>query len=96
MVLVCETRVVIVCIIPKALRSHTNALARHLANYTLYNNLVLWDVAIVLDLSSDRVNNLLGPVFCVSVLIFFLSQHSFNHRLDDDFDFGWVESEIRN
>ena len=96
MVLVCETRVVIVCIIPKALRSYTNSLARHLANYTLHDNLVLWDVAIVLDLSSDRVNNLLSPVFGVSVLIFFVSQHSFNHRLDDDFDFGWVESENRN
>ena len=71
-VLVGEARVVVVGVIPEALGGHTHSLARDLANHTLHDDLVLGDVAVVLDLRSDRIHDLLGPVLGVGVLVLFV------------------------
>ena len=92
-ILVRETCVVIICVVPKALGCYTHTLASHLADNTLNNNLVLRDVAIVFDLRSNCVDNLLSPVLSVSMFILFIGQHSFDHILNDDFDFRWIKSD---
>ena len=70
-ILIRITRVVIICVIPKALGGNANTLACHLTNDTLNDNLVTGNMAFIFDLLSDGINDLFRPMFGMCVIVFF-------------------------
>ena len=91
-ILIRITRVVIICVIPKALGGNANTLACHLTNDTLNDNLVTGNMALIFDLCSDGVDDLFCPVLGVSVFVLLVGKHALNNRLYYFLDFGGVES----
>ena len=91
-ILVRVARVVIICIVPQALRCNAYTLSSHLTNDTLNDNLVTGNMALIFDLCSDGVDDLFCPVLGVSVFVLLVSKHTLNNRLYYFLDFGGVES----
>ena len=86
-VLVCVTRVVVVCVVPQTLRSDADSLTSHLTNNALNNDFVAGNMALIFYLGSDCVNDLFRPVLCMGMLIFLFAEHAFDNRLNNCFDF---------
>ena len=82
-ILICVARVVVICVVPKALRCNAYTLTSDLADDALNDNLVTWNMALVFDLLSNGVDDLFRPMFGVRMIVLLFVKHTFDNRLND-------------
>ena len=66
-------------------------MSSHLSDDALNNDLIVWNVTLVLDILSNGFDNLFRPVLGVGVVVLIIGKHALDDVLNNVLDLRWVK-----